>query len=251
MRKNVQTLPLVAVMSLLALLVAAPVQLHAQSVGGGISVFVPWDMFQGETGSISFETSLETSIGLGKHLSFPVGFAYNQVYGLSPGGEFGEGEAATEVLSGGPWFYADSIVPYLMAKVHIPIGPVYVDLFGGGAANFNFSMRPLHDRIARDLRANRVIGDGVAASDPVAVTNLEVDSGLGFGFLFGTGVGVTIGDIQVGLKGTYRHIFHPLKVSGQWFAPGSSGTETFTIEDEALRVVLQGVSIGVGGSFSF
>lgn len=57
--------------------------LAAQSVGGGISVFVPWDMFESETGSIAFEQSLETSFGFGDFVTFPIGFSYAQVYGLS------------------------------------------------------------------------------------------------------------------------------------------------------------------------
>lgn len=237
---------LVSVLATVAIL-ATPAPVAAQSVGGGISVFVPWEMLSGNTGSISFETALETSVGLGNYLSFPVGFAYNQIYGLAPEGALEEGGA--EISHGGPWFYADSILPYLMAKVHIPIAMLYVDVFGGVAANYNFSLRPFHDRIARDLRSAGFIGEGAAAGDPVGVTDLKIDSGFGFGFVAGAGAGVTIGDIQVGLKATYRHIWHSLEVSGRAFSPG--GTEEFEIPEDNLQVVLRGISFGIGGNFSF
>lgn len=222
----------------------------AQSFGGGISVFVPYDMFQGETGSISFETSLETSLGLGDYLSIPVGFSYNQVYGLSPTGQIAEGRAGEgdAIATTGPWFYADSILPYLLAKIHLPLGPVYLDVYGGGAINYNFSLRPLEGRIARDLEEIGALGSAAGA---VGITDLTIESGLGYGWVAGAGFGVQIDQISVGIDVSYRHIYHPLTIAGSYVEAGRPEA-TFDGADyiDELQVLLQGFSIGVGGSFS-
>ncbi|MFW5695343.1 MAG: hypothetical protein ACOCYB_09240 [Alkalispirochaeta sp.] len=222
-----------------------------QSFGGGISVFVPWDMFEGETGSISFESSLETSLGLGEYVSFPVGISYNQIYGLSPDGTVPDGsEESEEALStGGPWFYADSLLPYLLAKIHIPAGPMYFDVYGGGALNYNFSLRPFERQIARDLRDAGVFGDNPGT---VAITDIDIDSSMGAGWIVGAGTGLQIDQIRVGLDVSYRHVYHDLKVSGEYLEEGASQVQSFDADDTVsqMRVLLRGFSIGIGGSFS-
>lgn len=235
----------------LTLLLVAAGTLSAQSFGGGISVFVPWDMLEGETGSISFETSLETSLGLGDYLSIPVGFSYNQVYGMGAVGTLSDistdPDAALE--TSGPWFYADSLLPYLLLKANVPLGPVYLDLYGGGALNYNFSLRPFTDRISRDLQATGAFG---ASPGTAAITDITIDSGIGWGWIAGAGFGVQIDQIRVGLDVSYRYVVHPLTVTADYVT--SSGTGVSTVEADQyvdqLRAVLQGLSIGIGGSFS-
>lgn len=235
--------------TVLLALISTPVM--AQSFGGGISIFVPWDMFEGETGSISFESSLETSLGLGEYLSVPVGISYNQIYGLSPDGTLSSGSADEDeaLATGGPWFYADSLLPYLLAKVNIPVGPVYFDLYGGGALNYNFSLRPFERQIAQDLKDAGVFGENPGT---VAITELDVDSGLGAGWIVGAGTGVQIDQIRVGLDVSYRHVYHDLKVSGEYLQSGRTEIQTFDADDtiSQMRVLLRGFSIGIGGSFS-
>lgn len=233
----------------IAFYVGAVAPVNAQSVGGGISVFVPWDMFQGETGSVAFEQSLETSFGFGDFLTFPIGFSYAQVYGLSG---YGNEVGGSDFSSDDPWFYADSIMPYLLAKVTIPAGPVYFEVFGGGAVNWNFSLRPFENQIARDLRDAGAISSPAEAS--VSVDDLEFERGLGWGWLAGAGFGVTIDQISVGLSATYRHVRHDLTLTGNAFDSAGSGTEEFDssadgfpVED--LHLLLRGISFGIGGSF--
>lgn len=235
----------------IVLLVGTVTPAMGQSFGGGISVFVPWDMFEGETGSISFESSLETSLGLGEYLSFPVGISYNQIYGLSPDGTIvdGSGDGDEALSTGGPWFYADSLLPYLLAKVHIPAGPVYFDVYGGGALNYNFSLRPFERQIARDLKDAGAFDENLGT---VAITDIDVDSGIGAGWIVGAGTGVQMGQIRVGLDVSYRHVYHDLKISGEYLQAGSSDVHEFDADDSIsqMRVILQGLSIGIGGSFS-
>ncbi|MDA3948342.1 MAG: hypothetical protein PF508_03865 [Spirochaeta sp.] len=233
--------------TVLLLVVALPIT--AQSFGGGISVFVPWDMFEGETGSLSFETSAETALGLGEYFSIPLGVAYNQVYGASVTGTVREDDS--NLKTSGPWFYTDSLLPYLLGKITIPAGPLYFELFGGGALNWNASVRPFHDRIARDLRDAGAFG---ATSGSVAVTDLTVNSGIGYGWVAGASAGVRIDQISVGLTGTYRHIYHDLTIEGEYFRPDDAGSTFDTNSDDFavknLTMLMNGISIGINGSFS-
>jgi|GEM_PF-1690153 len=249
MKRSTGKSALIALIVMSTLCVGAVAPVAAQSVGGGISVFVPWDMFQGETGSVAFEQSLETSFGFGNVVTFPIGFSYAQVYGLSG---YGDETGGGDFSSDDPWFYADSIMPYLMAKVTIPAGPVYFEVFGGGAANWNFSLRPFENQIARDLRDAGVISSPGAS---VSVDNLDFERGLGWGWLAGAGFGVTIDQISVGLSATYRHVRHDLTLKGRAFDSAGSGTEEFDssadgfpVED--LHLLLRGISFGIGGSFN-
>ncbi len=225
--------------------VAIPIT--AQSVGGGISVFVPLSMFQAEEGSVGFETAFETSLGLGKLLSLPLGVAYNQVWGLEPAGTLTDG--TTDLVTSGPWFYSDSLLTYLMLKAHVPVGPLYLELFGGGALNWNIALRPLDGRMASDLREAGVIGSGGTAT---AVDNLEITEGsVGWGWTGGAGLGVQVGQISVDLNATYRHIFHNLTLEGDWF-DNTGGTGSFNTSTgfEDFTVLLQGFSIGISGSYA-
>jgi hypothetical protein len=244
-RKQTPSAVLAAVVFVVAATVSvAPVT--SQSVGGGISVFVPWDMFEGQTGSISFETSAETSLGLGPFLSFPIGVAYNQVYGASVSGTLQDDDSALK--TSGPWFYTDSLLPYLLAKVTIPAGPLYFELFGGGALNWNASVRPFHDRIARDLRDAGAFG---AKTGTVAVTDLTVNSGVGYGWVAGASAGVRIDQISVGISATYRHIYHEITIEGEYFRPNGPVGEFDTSDDdfavENLTMIMNGLSIGING----
>ncbi len=232
--------PVVVSVVLVLLFAGALASVSAQAVGGGISVFVPTDMFQGKTGSISFETSMETALGLGDYLSIPVGVAYNQVYGSAGTGELDNGE---KVHPSGPWFYSDSLLTYLLAQVHIPVGPVYMDIFGGGAANWNISLRPLSDRIARDLQDAGAFD--ATTSGTVAVTDLNLESGLGYGWVAGASLGVRIDMISIGVTAAYRHVLHDLEISGTYFRPNEAEGD-FTIDE--LQVLMSGVSIGINGS---
>lgn len=237
-----------AVVAVLAALCAPTAR--AQSFGGGLSVWVPWDLFEGETASVSIESSLETSFGLGDFLTFPIGVAYNQIYGSSPIGTVDDDK---NFKTSGPWFYSDSLTPYLAAQVRIPLGPAFIDLFGGGVLNWNITLRPFPDRIARDLRDAGAL-DPALTDGNVALSSLEIDSGVGVGWLAGTAVGLSFGDISVNLNATYRRVAHDLTITGRyWYESGASGTldssdDAFVVEE--LRVLMHGISIGVGGSYA-
>lgn len=143
-------------------------------------------------------------------------------------------------------------MPYLLTKVTLPLGPVYFEVFGGGAVNWNFSLRPFENQIAQDLR------DAGAISTPgasVSIDSLDIDSGLGWGWLAGAGFGVRIDQINVGVSATYRHVRHDLTISGRAFDSATTGTSgfdssagDFAIDD--LHLLMRGISFGIGGSFN-
>ena len=101
-------------------------------------------------GSVSLEQSLEFALGITDNISLPIGVTYNTNYGLTVEGE------SNEHL---PWFYSDSLMPYIALKVHIPLDPLYLELFGGAAGNYNFTLRALEGNIERDLSTNSQLFD--------------------------------------------------------------------------------------------
>ncbi|MFP4644838.1 MAG: hypothetical protein ACLFM0_10825 [Spirochaetales bacterium] len=222
-------------------IVTSPGIAGAQEAGGGFSVFVPEALYEYEEGSISIETRFETSVGLVEGVSIPVGVTVNQVYGLVPSNRSDKYEVS------GPWFYADTLSPYVNIRGRVPVTDgVYVDAFGGLFTNWNMTARPLTDRIERDISAvdadeRRLVFD----SRP------EVRTSFGLGFNAGLGVGVDLDFGAIELSASYRSATSRVDISGDadWFGEDGSGEPTvdsteLTLED--IRVRLRGISLGAG-----
>lgn len=234
----------------LFLFVGALGLLPAQEVGGGVSLFLPLSTFQQKEGSLSVETALETSLGLGPVLSLPFGITYNQVWGLTPRGNDIAGDSI-EVSA--PWFYADALSPYLMVQLRLPAGPLFLDVYGGGIINFNLALRPLSGALLEDFETLRQANGG-GGSEIVGVSDLSVDSGVGYGFLVGAGVGMRFPPVRIILSGTYRHLIHPLTVSGTYYSRDGT-SDAFSTDDaasplyiEELELLLRGIAIGINAS---
>jgi hypothetical protein len=220
---------------IILLLIITPVVLPAFEAGGGVSVFVPQSLYEYGNGSISLEQSIEFDFGIGKYLSIPLGFTYNTNYGLMVDGE---GQAEN------PWFYSDSILPYALLKVHVPLGPFYLEIFGGGGVNYNFTLRALEGNIEKDLSngsGQAVFSDGT----------MDFDKLWGFGYLAGAGFGITIDKISIELNALFRNIRHELDFSADYadFSEVSPG-ETYE-PGESLVLLMRGISFGISGSFAF
>ncbi len=149
-------------------------------LGGGYSVFIPESLYRYHQGGISFETSLGWKIGLSKYLSIPVGVTYDKIDGLMVSGT--GTPAATQ-----PWFIADSIMPYAMLQLHLPIGIFYVNFFGGGALNWNATLTPLGQNIESYLATQAGSNNGVSFTSPTYANSL------GFGWLAGAGADARAG----------------------------------------------------------
>ncbi len=209
--------------------------------GGGISVFVPESLYLQKQGSISVETNFQYALGISKYVSFPIGISYNKIYGYTPGGT----PALDAVTS--PWFFGDSIMGFVMAKVHLPISIFYLDLYGGGAGNWNVTLTPVGRNIESYLTSQ-------AGSDAVAVTKLDYSAPWGYGWVAGAGLGVSIKKIRVDISATYRDVRSPLTMTADYYtvnttAPSAAAASPFTSSGAVL--IMRGLSIGVNGHFSF
>ncbi len=223
------------------LMAATPAIAGAQEAGGGFSVFVPEALYEYDEGSISIETRFETSVGLFDGVSVPFGVAVNQVYGLVPS------DRSDKYKVSGPWFYADTLSPYINIKGRLPVtDSVYLDAFGGLFTNWNMTIRPLTDRIERDISAvdedeRRLVFD----SRP----DLRTSFGVGFNAGIGVGVNLDFGSIE--LSGSYRSATSRVDIEGdaRWIGEESNGQASVKSEEislEDIRVRLRGISLGAG-----
>ncbi len=212
--------------------------LAAQSVGGGLSFWVPESLYLGRGGSVGIESALGSSVGLGDILSLPFGIAYNKVYGLLPEGD-GVGTEAS------PWFVADTLLGFVMAKVRLPIGPLYVDVFGGGAGVWNMTLIPLARNIESAIAG---AGQTVTFTEPPVI-----DGGrFGWGWQAGGGIGMEVGPVSVDLNVTYRAVKTAASVSGSYYSIDEAGptvAEPLSYGPESILIRLTGFNVGVDVSF--
>lgn len=224
------------VVSAFAAMVVVVLSAHAQSAGGGLSVFVPESLYRHAKGTVAFEQGFSTSIGLGPFISIPVGFAYH-----STDGYLFEHEGLVE--ADGPSFYGDSFIPYAGLKAHIPLGPsFYLDAFGGGALNWAFSLQPNAIGLAQNL------ADG--SNQKIAFDEIEVERSIGYGWMVGGAFGIKIDRISIDLGATYRLLMVPVVVTADLRrVDGASATEDRVRYADGFAV-LRGVSIRLGGSYA-
>lgn len=203
-------------------------------VGTGISVYVPESLYKAKLGSVSLEQSLEFDLKLGNILSIPMGVNYNTNYGLMVKGV----DQAED-----PWFYSDALMPYVMLKAHIPVGPLFFEVFGGTGINWNITLRAMEGNMESNLSTT---GSQAVFSDGT----LDFDNKLGFGFLAGGAIGFTHDKISVNISGLYRYFQHDLNLSATYsdFSQVSPG-EVYNPGD-TLKLIVSGISIGIGGSIA-
>jgi hypothetical protein len=218
------------VTSILILMAAG---IGAQSLGTGITVFVPESLYQGEDGSVSLETGFDSSIGLGNLLSLPFGLTYIKVNGLSPA----ESDQA--------WYAADALLLHLMVQIRVDLGPVFLKAYGGGAASWLMSHKPYAQSIEAYYLSQA--GGGI---DDVQLSGISDDFRWGFGWQAGGGFGVKIDPIEIQVDATYRSIGHQGTLTADYseITGGSAATSSLS---ESIALFLRGISIGLGGSFAF
>ena len=217
----------------------------AQEVGGGISFFLPISAFEQSEGSLSVETALETALQVGPILSLPLGVTYNQVWGLTPRGNDRSGDPL-DVSA--PWFYADALSPYIAIQLRLPAGAFFLDLYGGGIMNFNLTLRPLVGAMVEDLEDLRR-GNGGDGERIAGLESLSVESGVGYGFMVGTGVGMRFSGLRLILSATYRHLIHPLTLSGRYYDVSGS-VESFDADRSSDPLYVENLELLLRGSRS-
>lgn len=218
-----------------------------QSAGGGLSFFFPESLLDG-SGSVSKEAGLSTSISLGEYLSVPVGVTYIKASGFMPYDNSGEDESLQQI-DDTIWYTADTFIPFLHLKTHVPLGPVYVEAFGGIAGAWIVAPQTF------DGAVGRYYGNQAEGFDYYIFENLETEIAFGLGYQIGGTVGFQIDAISVGIDAVLTDIraettltsndYYEVKVSNQeGTAQSSDFEETFTSR-------LRGISIGLSGAYSF
>jgi hypothetical protein len=220
----------------LVLVLAAPIA--AQSIGGGLSFWVPESLYLGRGGSVGVESAVGTSVGLGKLLSLPISVAYDKVFGLLP-----EGDAAG--AAPGPWFISDSLLCGALVKAHLAAGPLYFEAFGGVAGVWHMSLSVLTGAVQSSASPGGQLAVFTAAP--------AVNGGrFGWGWQAGGALGVTVGQIQADLNVTYRLIRSRATVSGTYYLVDEAGPSVsgpISYGPQEINVRLAGFSVGVDVRF--
>lgn len=226
--------------ALLCLVMALSGTAYAAEAGTGLSFFVPESLYLHGKGSVSLETGLSTSLGIGSYLEIPVGFQYNKIQGfLVEGVKVNE----TDVEATAPWFMGDSFMPFIKLQANIPLGPLTLSGFAGGALNWNASLTPFEANAARDV---------APAGEYAVFTDFDYENKLGYGWLAGASLGVTISPVTVTLFAEYRNIRTPLNLSGTFSSGPAEGlTTSRTLEGSEAALLIRGITLGLGGSFAF
>ena len=216
-----------------------------QSAGGGLSFFFPESLLDG-SGSVSKEAGLSTSIGLGEYLSVPIGFTYIKASGFMPYNKSGEDDSLKQ-MDDTIWYTADTFIPFLRLKTHVPLGPVYLEAFGGIAGAWIVAPQTF------DGAVGRYYGSEASTFDYYIFVNINTEISFGFGYQVGGTVGFQIDAISVGIDAVLTDIRAETTLSSDDYYevsksdavnPGSDFEETFTSR-------LRGISIGLSGSYSF
>ncbi len=218
----------------------------AQSAGGGLSFFFPESLLEG-SGSVSKEAGLSTSLGLGNFISIPVGFTYIKASGFMPYDETGEDDSL-ERIDDTIWYTADTFIPYLRLKTHIPLGPAFFEAFGGVAGAWIVAPQTF------DGAVGRYYGGEASDVNYYILKDLETDISFGFGYQFGGTIGFTMDAISIGIEGIFTDLRADTELtSGDYYeASESSGLVEGSGEFErTFTSRLRGISIGVNGSYAF
>ncbi len=209
--------------------------LSAAEAGTGFSLFFPESFYHNQGGTISVENGLSTSIGLGKIVSIPIGFSYNKIQGFMVEG--------STITSTKPWFMGDSFMGYVMVMATLPLGFLFLEAYGGGGINWNATLTPFRGNIADDL---------ASSGEYAVITELTYKNSLGYGWLGGSSIGITIKKINIKVDFLYRDLKSALDMRASYDTGSSAGSYTAkTLTAADARLVIRGFTVGLSGSFSF
>ena len=212
----------------------------AEEAGTELSVFIPESLYLHGEGTVAFTSGLGTSFSFGDFIEIPLGFDYCKLHGLMVEGASSGGSA---VAAAKPWFMADSFTPYIKVQFNLPIGPITLSAFGGGAAVWNATLTPLSGFITDDL---------APAGQYAGLTSLSYKNNFGFGWLAGGSLGLTVHPVTISLFAEYRDIRAPLDLSAAYLTGPSSGlTVPGALDGSAASLIIRGIACGLAGSFAF
>jgi len=212
----------------------------AEEAGIEISVFIPESLYLHGEGTVAYSSGLSTSFSFGDFIEIPIGFDYCKLHGLMVEGVTSAGAAAAVSK---PWFMADSFLPYAKLQLNLPIGPLTISVFGGGAVNWNATLTPLTGFVAQDI---------ASAGEYAGLIDFTYQNSFGFGWLAGASIGLNIEPVTISIFGEYRDVSAPLMLSASYLTGPVSGlTTSGTLDGSNAFLILRGISAGIGGSFAF
>ncbi|MBN2509230.1 MAG: hypothetical protein JXB03_03095 [Spirochaetales bacterium] len=214
------------------------ISLWAFEGGVGVSVFIPETLYKYGEGTIAIEKTLSTSIGFGKYFSIPIGINYHHADGYT---------IASDSVSmvKGPVLYGDTLSAHLLLQTTVPLNPVYFKVYGGGAVNWAFVLRPYAGFFDKSLAGQ----DG-----DVALHTYTFTPSPGFGWMAGASIGIKMGQFSIDLGGTYRDIRHDLAFTAAGYEIDyDTGTVTapLSVEDSDAHMILRGVSVALSVNVVF
>ena len=217
-----------------------------QSAGGRLSFFFPESLLDG-SGSVSKEAGLSTSIGLGEYLSVPVGFTYIKASGFMPYEETGEDDSLDQ-MDDTIWYTADTFIPFLRLQASVPLGPVYIEAFGGIAGAWIVAPQTF------DGAVGRYYGNEASGFDYYIFEELTTEISFGFGYQVGGTVGFKVDAISVGIDVILTDLRAETTLTSDNYYevntdPG--GTTLGNDFEKSFTSRLRGISIGLSGSYSF
>ncbi|MFP4619484.1 MAG: hypothetical protein ACLFMZ_11635, partial [Spirochaetaceae bacterium] len=225
-----------------AVLLLTTSPLFSQSIGGGLSFFVPESLLH-KSGSLSNEAGLSTSIGFGDIVSVPVGFTYMKASGLMAYDKNDNNKL--ERISDEIWYTADTFIPYLRLQAHIPLGPVFIRGIAGGVGAWFIAPQLNEGAIGRTFASE-------TDDDFYAFDDLSMNAIFGYGYQAGTSIGVEIDRISVQITALFTDIFAPTTAKSDTYYKINYANETVD-EDTDFKGEfisrLRGISVGLGGSY--
>ncbi|MBL8967299.1 MAG: hypothetical protein JNG85_09830 [Spirochaetaceae bacterium] len=208
----------------------------AQEAGAGISVFVPSTLIRNGSGSIAFEQGLSTSIGLGSTLSVPMGFVYHGADGWRL-------EDAAFTDNGKAALHGDILMPYVGLQAKLPLGAgFFIQAHAAAAGSYAFRLESSGQELAAGL---------AGAGETVAIKSLGIGKKIGYGYLAGGAIGITIAQVSVVLGAEWRSIRQPAPLSGEIYRVTGAAASLETLSLPNAKALLEGVAFKLGGSFKF
>ncbi len=216
--------------------------LSAQSFGTGLTVWIPETLWKSGEGSVSLENGVDSSLGLGSLISLPFGLTYLKAHGLRPDGS---SQAYNYESADGSWYLADVLVAHLGIQARADFAGLYFKAQAAAAGSWLISLSPFSASIEQFYK-------NTAGSADAHISGLTTDYRFGWGWTAGGAIGMRIDALEVEISAAYRSISHEGMFRAGLLLLDDGGNVTSNTDlTEQVALVLRGLSIGLGGSFSF
>ena len=173
-----------------------------------------------------------------------MGFTYIKASGVIP---YEKEDGDLKRIDDEIWYTADTFIPYLRLKAHIPLGSLFLEGFGGVAGAWLVVPQMNEGAVGRGFADHT--GE---AFDTYVYDDLDMDISFGIGFQAGGSIGMQFDAIRVQITGIYTDIRADTTAKSDTYYEvdysGGSAVEGSDFEQEFISR-LRGISVGIGGSY--